>query len=89
MFSLSVTIVILNIMKSNATARIGARISADLRVALFEKYQKLPLEFINDRRPGELLNRIINDTVFQLNIDSQPGRPQHLKDFRKQRKPGK
>ena len=63
MFSLSVTIVILNIMKSNATARIGARISADLRVALFEKYQKLPLEFINDRRPGELLNRIIQDTT--------------------------
>lgn len=64
MFLLSVSIVIINIMKSNATAKLGARISADLRVELFKKYQQLPLEFINDRRPGELLNRIINDTVY-------------------------
>ena len=64
MFMLSVSIVIINIMKSNATAKLGARISADLRVELFKKYQQLPLEFINDRRPGELLNRIINDTVY-------------------------
>ena len=64
MFMLSVAIVIINIMKSNATAKLGARISADLRTELFMKYQKLPLEFINDRRPGELLNRIIQDTTF-------------------------
>ena len=64
MFSLSVAIVIINILKSNATAKLGARISADLRVELFKKYQALPLEFINDRRPGELLNRIIQDTVY-------------------------
>lgn len=64
MFMLSVSIVVINILKSNATAKLGARISADLRVELFKKYQKLPLEFINDRRPGELLNRIINDTVY-------------------------
>ena len=62
MFSLSVSIVIINVMKSNASARMGARISADLRVQLFEKFQKLPLSFINDRRPGELLNRITQDT---------------------------
>ena len=64
MFALSVAIVILNIMKSNSTARLGAKISADLRVEIFKKYQQLPLEFINDRRPGELLNRIIQDTTF-------------------------
>ncbi|MBR6403077.1 MAG: ABC transporter ATP-binding protein [Eubacterium sp.] len=64
MFSLSVAIVIINIMKSNASTKLGAKISADLRVALFEKYQQLPLEFINDRRPGELLNRIVQDTTF-------------------------
>ncbi len=64
MFSLSVGIVIVNVLKSNASARLGARISADLRVELFQKYQKLPLEFINDRRPGELLNRITQDTRF-------------------------
>ena len=64
MFSLSVGIVIVNVLKSNASARLGARISADLRVELFKKYQELPLEFINDRRPGELLNRITQDTRY-------------------------
>lgn len=64
MFVLSVAIVIINVLKSIATARLGSRISADLRVKLFEKCQKLPLSFINDRRPGELLNRITQDTRF-------------------------
>ena len=64
MFLLSVGIVIVNIMKSNASARLGSRIASDLRGQLFEKYQKLPLSFINDRRPGELLNRITQDTRF-------------------------
>lgn len=62
MFSLSVGIVIVNVLKSNASAKLGARISADLRSKLFKKYQELPISFINDRRPGELLNRITNDT---------------------------
>ncbi|MBP3754879.1 MAG: hypothetical protein J6I66_08475 [Lachnospiraceae bacterium] len=64
MFTFSVAIVILNIIKSNASARLGSKIAADLRKQLFEKYQKLPLSFINDRRPGELLNRITQDTRF-------------------------
>ena len=64
MFSLSVGIVVVNILKSNASARLGARISADLRSKLFRKYQELPISFINDRRPGELLNRITQDTMF-------------------------
>ena len=64
MFSLSVGIVIVNILKSNASAKLGARISADLRSKLFRKYQELPISFINDRRPGELLNRITHDTMF-------------------------
>ena len=64
MFALSVSIVIINILKSNASARLGSKISGDLRIQLFEKYQKLPLRFINERRPGELLNRITEDTKF-------------------------
>ena len=64
MFSLSVGIVIVNILKSNASAKLGARIAADLRSQLFKKYQELPISFINDRRPGELLNRITGDTTF-------------------------
>ncbi len=64
MFTLSAGIVIVNVLKSNASARLGAKIASDLRTELFEKYQKLPLSFINDRRPGELLNRITHDTRF-------------------------
>ncbi len=64
MFSLSVGIVIVNILKSNASAKLGAKISADLRSKLFRKYQELPISFINDRRPGELLNRITSDTMY-------------------------
>ena len=64
MFSLSAAIVIINILKSNESAKLGAKISADLRVELFYKYLRLPLSFINDRRPGELLNRITEDTRF-------------------------
>ena len=64
MFSLSIGIVIVNVLKSNASAKLGAKISADLRSKLFRKYQELPISFINDRRPGELLNRITNDTMY-------------------------
>ncbi|MCR4584995.1 MAG: ABC transporter ATP-binding protein/permease [Lachnospiraceae bacterium] len=64
MFSLSVGIVIVNVLKSNASAKLGARIAADLRSKLFIKYQELPISFINDRRPGELLNRITGDTQY-------------------------
>ena len=64
MFFLSVSIVFINIAKSISTARLGSKISDDLRRQLFEKYQKLPLSFINDRRPGELLNRITQDTRY-------------------------
>ena len=64
MFSLSAGIVIVNVLKSNASSKLGADIASDLRLRLFDKYQKLPLSFINDRRPGELLNRITQDTRF-------------------------
>ena len=64
MFSLSVAIVIINILKSNGSTKLGAKISADLRLKLFKKYQQLPISFINERRPGELLNRITQDTTF-------------------------
>ncbi len=62
MFSLSIGIIIVNISKSYLCARLGSTISMDLRKRLYEKIQILTLSFINDRRPGELMNRIINDT---------------------------
>lgn len=62
MFFLSVGIVIINILKSYYCTVLGAKISKDLREKLFAKIQILSLSFINDRRPGELMNRIVHDT---------------------------
>lgn len=62
MFLLSIGIVIVNVLKSYYSTKLGALISKDLRAKLFEKIQTLPLTFINDRKPGELINRIMHDT---------------------------
>ncbi len=62
MFALSVGIVIINILKSYYCTVLGAKIAKDLREKLFAKIQILSLSFINDRRPGELMNRIVFDT---------------------------
>lgn len=62
MFFLSVGIVIINVLKSYCCTALGAKITKDLREKLFAKIQILSLSFINDRRPGELMNRIVYDT---------------------------
>lgn len=62
MFALSVGIVVINILKSYYCTVLGATIAKDLREKLFAKIQILSLGFINDRRPGELMNRIVFDT---------------------------
>ncbi len=62
MFVLSVGIVVINILKSYFCTVLGARIAKDLREQLFAKIQILSLSYINDRRPGELMNRIVSDT---------------------------
>lgn len=43
-------------------ARLGASISMSLRRKLYYKIQALSLSFINNRRPGELMNRVSRDT---------------------------
>lgn len=63
MFFLSVGIVIINILKSYYCTVLGATISKDLRKKLFAKIQILSIGFINDRRPGELMNRVVRDTA--------------------------
>lgn len=62
MFGLSVGICLVNVLKSYSSTKLGATIARDLRADLFAKLQSLPLSFINDRRPGELLNRVMQDT---------------------------
>ena len=62
MFLLSVGIVVINILKTYYCTVLGATISKDLRQRMFSHIQILSLNFINDRRPGELMNRIVFDT---------------------------
>lgn len=62
MFILTTTIVILNIIKHKWCVSLGAKISMDLRSKLYEKIQMLSLSFLNTRKPGELMNRVVRDT---------------------------
>lgn len=41
---------------------LGARISMDIRAKMYEKIQELTLSFIQEKRPGELMNRVAQDT---------------------------
>jgi ATP-binding cassette subfamily B protein len=40
---------------------LGARISMDLRAQMYSKLQELSLTFLNSRKPGDLMNRIVGD----------------------------
>lgn len=42
--------------------KLGANISLSLRKRLYAKIQVLSLSFINNRKPGELMNRVSHDT---------------------------
>lgn len=63
MLLMSFGIVAINAAKSYLCAKLGAKISEDMRQKLFHRIQMLSLSFINDRSPGELMNRIMHDTV--------------------------
>ena len=62
MLIMSVGIVLINVTKGYLCSKLGSDISEDQRGKLFAKIQSLSLSFINERSPGELMNRIIQDT---------------------------
>ena len=62
MLVLSLGVIFVNTGKNYMCARLGSYISEGLRHQVFEKVQKLSLSFITDRKPGELMNRIVRDT---------------------------
>ena len=63
MFVLGAGIVIINVLKSYFCTLLGARIAKDTREKLFAKIQSLSLSFINERKPGELMNRVVSDSA--------------------------
>lgn len=62
-FVLLVVRVLLHIFRYWNCAKLGAQISMSLRKKLYHKIQILSLSFINNRRPGELMNRVAHDTA--------------------------
>ncbi|MCR5727548.1 MAG: ABC transporter ATP-binding protein/permease [Lachnospiraceae bacterium] len=63
MFGLSLGIIFINLGKAYMCSKLGTNISSDMRRKLYQKIQLLSLSFINDRKPGELMNRVVNDTA--------------------------
>lgn len=61
-FGLLVARVLLEIFRYWHCVKLGASISMSLRTKLYYKIQALSLSFINNRKPGELMNRVSRDT---------------------------
>ncbi|HKM04041.1 MAG TPA: ABC transporter ATP-binding protein [Lachnospiraceae bacterium] len=62
MFLMGFGIMFINSIKSYLCIKLGSIIGADLRKKLYNKIQMLSLSFINERSPGELINRVVQDT---------------------------
>lgn len=52
----------LQVLQNILCTALGSRISMDLRAKLYQKIQSLSLSFLNRRKPGDLINRVTNDT---------------------------
>ncbi len=61
-FTLLVLRIVMGVGRYWLCARLGASISMSLRKKLYYKIQALSLSFINNRKPGELMNRVSRDT---------------------------
>ncbi len=61
-FALLLLRIILSVVRYWNCAKLGASLSMTLRQKLYVKIQSLSLSFINNRRPGELMNRVSRDT---------------------------
>ncbi|MCH8980255.1 MAG: ABC transporter ATP-binding protein, partial [Armatimonadetes bacterium] len=49
----------------------AARLAADLRIRLFEKIQRLPVSYFNEKRSGSIQSTLTNDVnVFQIAVGS-------------------
>lgn len=61
-FGLLVTRIVIIMYRYWNCVKLGASISMSLRRKLYAKIQILSLSFINNRKPGELMNRVSRDT---------------------------
>lgn len=61
MLTLTLLAVGIAVLRNWWCSSLGARISMDLRAQLYSKVQELSLSFLNDRKPGEIMNRVVGD----------------------------
>ncbi len=61
-FTLLVGRILLEVARFWNCSKLGASLSMTLRKKLYYKIQTLSLSFINNRKPGELMNRVSRDT---------------------------
>lgn len=62
MLFFTILLVSVEVIKNWWFVSLGARLSMDIRKKMYRKIQELTLSFITDKRPGELMNRVVNDT---------------------------
>lgn len=59
---LTSALLVINLTRNWWCATLGANISMDLRKKLYQKLQVLSLSFMQKRKPGDLITRIVRDT---------------------------
>ncbi|MBQ6661376.1 MAG: ABC transporter ATP-binding protein [Lachnospiraceae bacterium] len=62
LIGITIITILLHVLRYWMCISMGTKMSMDLRQMLYKKVQILSLSFIQDRRPGELMNRIVDDT---------------------------
>lgn len=62
MLTLTLALLVLALIRNWWSASLGAGISMELRKKLYNKIQQLSLASMQNRRPGDLMNRIVRDT---------------------------
>lgn len=62
------------ILNGRVTARIGARVTFDLKKTIFSAIEKLSLGFFNGRQTGGLMNQVNSDanTIYSFMVDGVP-----------------
>ncbi len=62
MIGITLLNIVFSICKHWMCMSMGTRVSMDLRARMYQKVQELSLSFVQERKPGVLMNRITGDT---------------------------
>lgn len=63
MLGITILLIVMQILKNWYCTSLGARMAMDIRKRLFAHLQTLSLTYIQDQKPGDLMNRITSDSI--------------------------